>query len=193
MKFISHALEKTRHLFYEMISLRGCPHKLAKSFCLGFTLAFLPLPGINVILSVVLAKLLNLNVLAAALPGLLLAYVSPFLYILNYKVGAVFIQTSSNFEYKEMDHNLPLFERIVDFFANLGVAYLLGSIISATVVAVVSYFAFYYFFKSKSNNISEKQQLINSKKIVIKKKNSFANDKPFVAKIKNYKKLRQQQ
>jgi len=188
MKILNNVREKTKYLFYKMISLKGCPHQLAKSFSLGFTLAILPLPAVNVVLSALLARLLNLNILATVLPGLLLTYVAPFLYIFNYQVGAIFIQSDSKFEYREIDHSLPLLERIVDFFANLGAAYLLGSIMNAAIVAVVSYFAFYYFFKSKNGN-SEQQSFINDKKIFIKKRTSSIKSKPFTAKVKNSKKI----
>lgn len=179
---------KTKELFNKMLNLRDCPYKLASSFSLGFGMAFLPLPGINVIISVVLAKLLKLSVVAAGLPGLLLTYVSPFLYILNYKVGTIFIANGKAYQQPHyIDYEASFIDRAVDFFANLGAAYLLGSVINALIAATVAYFVFFFFFKNNNKLLAQKNS--EARKIKIKQRTTAKNKTIFIARIKNLKKL----
>jgi uncharacterized protein (DUF2062 family) len=136
-----------KDLFKKLLSIKGSPYKLAKSVSLGFGLALLPLPGLNLPLGIVLAKFFRLNIVATSIPAILLAYVSPFLYVLNYKTGAIFLNTGpAPAQQYDIVYDLSFFDQVLDFFANVGSAYLLGSAINATLIAVVSYFVFLFLF-----------------------------------------------
>ncbi|WP_031517883.1 DUF2062 domain-containing protein [Desulfofalx alkaliphila] len=149
--------KKTIEAFKKILNLKDCPYKLAKSLSLGFGLALLPLPGMNIFLSAVLAKLLRLNILAATLPGILLISVSPFLYVLNYKTGAMLIKSPEPPpEQMDIPYDLSFFSKIVDFFTHLGTAYLLGSFINACLVALLAYIGFLAFYKSAQKRTSSK-------------------------------------
>ncbi len=139
---------KVRNIFNKVTSIKDCPNKLAKSFALGFGLALLPLPGLNIAISVVLAKVLRLNVVAATLPGIMLTYVSPVLYVLNYKTGALLlkVQEAPPSQYA-ITYDLSFFAKAIDFFNNLGTAYLLGSFINASISALLSYLIFLSIYK----------------------------------------------
>lgn len=150
---IKDILNKMKDIIKKMLNLKDCPNRLAKSFSLGFGLALLPLPGINIFLSAVLAKLFRLNILAATMPGILLAYVSPFLYILNYKTGALFITTGNKMPPPKqievgIDYNLTFFSKMIDFITHMGTAYLLGSIINGILAATLAYVIFWLMYKS---------------------------------------------
>lgn len=169
-------LTKPKELLKKFLNLRDCPQKLAKSISLGFGLAFLPLPGINIPLTMILAKFLKLNIVAATLPALLLAYVSPFLYWFNYKTGAFLLnvndeQPPEHFDVGYEDFDLRLIDKLLDYFTNLGEAYLLGSFINATIVAVLSYFIFLFIYKN-TNRIIEKRK-IRINKNAVQNKNGF--------------------
>ncbi|MEG6523242.1 DUF2062 domain-containing protein [Desulfotomaculum sp. 1211_IL3151] len=138
--------KKYKERFFKLISIRDCPYKLAKSISLGFFLALLPLPGLNLAVGVILAKLFRLNVVATTIPAVLLTYVSPFLYYFNYKTGALFIHSGEK-PPQEFVYDLSFWEKIANFFAQAGPAYLLGSAINATLAAFLSYFIFLYFYK----------------------------------------------
>ncbi|MBU7006202.1 protein of unknown function (DUF2062 family) [Peptococcaceae bacterium DYL19] len=130
-----------------MVNIKDNPHKLAKSIALGFALALLPLPGLNLPLGLILAKLLKFNIIATTLPALLLTYVSPLLYLLNYKTGAIFI-TSAEAPPQDFEYDLTFWDKVVDFFSHAGPAYLLGSVINALLAATASYFIFLFIYKN---------------------------------------------
>lgn len=147
--------KKYKEKFFKLISIRDCPYKLAKSIALGFFLALLPLPGINLAVGVILAKLFRLNVVATSIPAVLLTYVSPFLYYFNYKTGVLFIRSAEK-PPQDFAYDLSFWEKIVNFFAQAGPAYLLGSALNATLSAILAYFIFLYLYK-KANHLFAKK------------------------------------
>ena len=151
------SVKRLKDKLLKLINIKDNPYKLAKSMALGFFLALLPLPGLNIPLGVILAKLLRLNIVATTVPALLLTYVSPFLYVLNYKTGAIFIKTSER-PPQDFTYDLSFWEKIVNFFSHAGPAYLLGSAINATLAAATAYVVFLYIYKNAG-------QLIKNKKI----------------------------
>ncbi|MBM7854591.1 uncharacterized protein (DUF2062 family) [Desulfohalotomaculum tongense] len=166
------ALKKMKAIINKILNIRDDPHKLAKSVSLGFGLAFLPLPGINIPLSMVLAKFLRLNVLAATMPGVLLAYVSPFLYLLNYKTGEILIKPEGTSpQHYTLNYDLSFFDQVMDFFAQLGTSYLVGSAINSTLVVVLAYFVFLAAFKNTNRLIKRKKVKLREKKTVRSKDN----------------------
>lgn len=152
---MSGIFKKLGDKFFKLINLKDDPNTLAKSMSLGFGLALLPLPGMNIPLGMVLAKLLRLNIAATTVPALLLTYVSPFLYVLNYKVGTIFINSSER-PPREITYDLTFWQKVIDFFAHAGPAYLLGSAVNALLAAVVSYFAFLLIFKNAGKILTGK-------------------------------------
>ncbi len=138
-----------------MINIKDNPYILARSMALGFGLALLPLPVINVPLGILLAKLLKWNILATTVPALLLTYVSPFLYYLNYKTGSLFINSTEKVP-QDFTYDLSFWDRIIDFFAHAGPAYLLGSIINSFLAATIAYFVFYVIYKNSGKLFGNK-------------------------------------
>lgn len=127
--------------------MRDCPYRLARSIALGFGLALLPLPGLNMPIGMVLAKLLKWNIIATTIPALLLAYISPFLYVFNYKIGSLFIKSGERVPVA-VPYDLSFWDKIVDFFTYAGPAYLLGSVINSLLAAMISYFIFLFIYKN---------------------------------------------
>ncbi|MDO7787654.1 DUF2062 domain-containing protein [Desulforamulus aquiferis] len=166
----------------KLLRLKDCPYRLAKSISLGFGLAFLPLPGINIPLGIILGKILKLNIVAVTLPALLLTYISPFLYIFNYKTGARLIghDDTPPQEYT-FDYDLTFIDKVIDFFQTAGPAYLLGSAINALLISVLSYFIFLFIY-NKTNKLTAR---IDRKKIRLNKANSRSRFPFFLGRIKN--------
>lgn len=185
-------LRKFQNTCDRLLRLRDCPYKLAKSISLGFGLAFLPLPGINIPLGMILGKILKLNIVAVTIPALLLTYVSPFLYLINYKTGAMLIgHDHGPPEHYGFEVDLSFIDKVVDFFAVAGPAYLLGSAINAVLVATLSYFIFLFIY----NNTNKLSKKVDKKKIKLGKSEQTKLDtiitkikKPKVFRWKNNKK-----
>jgi uncharacterized protein (DUF2062 family) len=121
---------------------------LAKSVSLGFFLSILPLPGLNLPIGVVLAKLFRLNLVATSVPALPMTYVSPLVLVANYKVGTFFI--TSGTKYQKFIFDLTNWHKMMDFFVHTGLAYLLGSVINALLAAIMSYLVFLWIFRNAS-------------------------------------------
>lgn len=149
-------LIKLKDKFLKLINIKDDPNKLAKSMSLGFFLSLLPLPGLNLPIGIVLAKLFKLNIAATTVPALLMTYVSPFLYVFNYKIGTIFITTSEKPPH-EFAVDLSFWDKVVDFFAHAGPAYLLGSAINATLAAATSYVLFLLIYKNASRVLAKKK------------------------------------
>lgn len=132
-----------------LINISDCPYKLAKSIALGFFLAFLPLPGLNIAVGIIIAKLFRLNLVATSIPGVMLTYVSPFIYYFNFKIGSLFINSGEK-PPQDFTYDLSFVDKIINFFNQAGPAYLLGSVLNAVLFAFLFYFIFLYFYK-KSN------------------------------------------
>ncbi len=155
--------------FLKLISLKDDPKVLAKSVALGFFLAFLPLPGLNYPLGIILAKFFKLNIIATTLPAVIVTYIGPFFYIVHFKVGALFItsvQPPQNFEYnlayiinlfKSVTSPSDIWGVIVELISYLGPAFLLGSLIDALLAAMISYCAFLLIYKSTAGFIKRKK------------------------------------
>lgn len=116
----------------------------------------MPLPGINLPLGMLLAKLLRLSILATTIPALLLTYVSPFIYLMNYKTGALFISSSEKHP-KGFEYDLSFWDKVVDFFAHAGPAYLLGSLINALMAAGISYIIFLVIYRNSNKLFKNKE------------------------------------
>jgi len=149
---------------------------------LGFGLALLPLPGLNLPLGIVLAKLFRLNIAATTVPALLMTYVSPLLYVLNYKMGAFFIATSEK-PPQDFAYDLTFWQKVIDFFTHAGPAYLLGSAINATLAAALSYFVFLLIYKNAS-------KLLKGKKIKLARIKQLHGFRAYVCQTKNVQALK---
>jgi hypothetical protein len=149
-------LNKLKTKFLKLINIKDDPNKLAKSMSLGFFLAFLPLPGLNLPIGIVLAKLFKLNIAATSVPALLLTYLSPFLYVFNYKTGALFIASNER-PPQEFAVDITFWDKVIDFFAHAGPAYLLGCAINATLAAAMSYILFLLIYKNASKFLAKKK------------------------------------
>lgn len=177
----SRIFHKLKERFFKLLSFKDNPYILAKSMSLGFGLALLPLPGLNLPLGIILAKLLRLNIAATSVPALLLTYASPFLYVLNYKTGAFFIKTSEK-PPQEFAYDLTFVQKVIDFFVHAGPAYLLGSVINATLAAAVSYFVFLFIYKNTS-------RFLQGKKIKLTRIKNLPGFRAGVCKAKNFQVL----
>ncbi|MEG6615777.1 DUF2062 domain-containing protein [Peptococcaceae bacterium 1198_IL3148] len=173
-------LKKFKANLLKLINIKDDPNKLAKSVSLGFFLSILPLPGLNLPIGIVLAKLLKLNIAATSVPALLMTYVSPFLYVFNYKVGTFFIASNER-PPQEFAAGLTIWEKLVDFFIHAGPAYLLGCAINATLAAVMSYLLFLVIYKNASKIFT------NGKKVKSIKFKKIAGVRARVGRIKNPK------
>lgn len=139
-----------------MIKINDDPNKLAKSVSLGFFLSILPLPGLNLPIGIVLAKLFRLNIVATSVPALPITYVAPLVLVANYKMGAFFITSSAQVPQK-LVFDLTNLDKMVDFMIHTGLAYLLGSVINATLLAIMSYLLFLWIFKNASKILVHKK------------------------------------
>lgn len=113
---------------------RGSAHEIALGAAIGAFWGVFPTFGLSTVLSLLMYKFLRFNLLAA-ISGAFISnpLTSPFLLILSYKVGQLFIPTKQTLELSNWYTRLP----------QIGYVLLVG----ATIVSLVTSLIVYYFTK----------------------------------------------
>ncbi len=146
-------LLKLRPVFRWVLKLRSSSHAIAGGLGLGMFLAFTPTVGIQIILAVILATLLNVNRPAAMIPVWITnpVTVAP-IYTFNYWLGLKFVdgpplsevsslfinigKTMARLEFWDID---KLFMSVVDMGRETLVPLLVGSLVIGLVTGVTVY------------------------------------------------------
>jgi uncharacterized protein (DUF2062 family) len=126
-------------LLYQAIRffrLRGSKEKGARGFAIGLACNFYPTFGLGAVLSGFLAKLFGGNVVAGFIGGSMLAAFWPVLFLLNIRVGSLFVRPPIIVE--DMDDVTP---RTIDALV-WGKTFALGSVVNSILAALIAYFAF---------------------------------------------------
>ena len=150
----------TRFIFYyklKLARLPASPHAVASGFACGSMVSFTPLLGLHFILAIVFAYLMRGNIVAALLGTIVGNPVTfPFIWGLIYKVGTYVTTTQHvNISYKIN------FDMIINQTYEIFFPMLLGGIIIAPLVWLITYFIIYSFISSykRRKNKSERRSL----------------------------------
>lgn len=142
--FIINILNRLKINFLKIYYTRGSVHEIALGAAIGAFWGVFPTFGLSTILSLLLYKVLRFN-LPAALSAAFISnpLTSPFLLMISYKVGTIFIQTDIKFEYETWRQNIT----------KIGYILFIGSTIVSTISALLIYFIAKYAveFRRKSN------------------------------------------
>jgi len=127
-------LRKVRINFLKIYYARGSAHEIALGAAIGAFWGVFPTFGLSTVLSLLLYKFLRFNLLVA-ISGAFISnpLTSPFLLIISYKVGQIFINTNTPLDYDNWYKNL----------AEIGYVLIIG----ATVVSLITSFIVYYLTK----------------------------------------------
>lgn len=126
--FIIHILRRIKINFLKIYHARGSIHEIALGAAIGAFWGVFPTFGLSTIL---LYKIFRFN-LPVAISAAFISnpFTSPFLLLISYKVGVLFIRTDVKFELETWQENIP----------KIGYVMLIGSTIVSTITALLVYF-----------------------------------------------------
>ena len=133
--FIRTILSRLKANFLSIYNSRGSTHEIALGAAIGVFWGVFPTFGLSTILSLLLYKVLRFN-LPASLSAAFISnpLTSPFLLMISYKVGTIFIPTDIKFEYETWYKNISI----------IGYVLFIGATIVSTITALFIYFIVKY-------------------------------------------------
>jgi uncharacterized protein (DUF2062 family) len=133
--FIIYILSRLKFNFLSIYYARGSVHEIALGAAIGVFWGVFPTFGLSTILSLLLYKVLRFN-LPASLSAAFISnpLTSPFLLMISYKVGTIFIPTDIKFEYETWYKNISI----------IGYVLFIGATIVSTITALFIYFIVKY-------------------------------------------------
>lgn len=129
--FFKNIFRKARISVLKIYYARGSAHEIALGAAIGAFWGVFPTFGLSTILSLLLYKIFRFNIVAA-ISGAFISnpITSPFLLMISYKVGRIFIETNVKFELETWYKNLP----------QLGYVMLVGSTLVSLITGLIIYY-----------------------------------------------------
>ncbi len=129
--FLVKILKKLKSNFLKIYHTRGSIHEIALGAAIGAFWGVFPTFGLSTILSVLMYKIFRFNLVVAISAAFISnPLTSPFLLMISYKVGILFISTDIKFEFKTWQENIP----------KIGYVMLIGSTVVSTITSLLVYF-----------------------------------------------------
>ena len=129
--FVINILRRLKINFLKIYHARGSIHEIALGAAVGAFWGVFPTFGLSTILSILLYKIFRFNLVVAISAAFISnPLTSPFLLLISYKVGVLFISTDIKFEFETWQENI----------SKIGYVMLIGSTIVSTITAVLVYF-----------------------------------------------------
>ena len=116
--------------------LRDSKERAARGFAIGLSCNFLPTFGLGGFISGFLARLFGGNIIAGFIGGSVLALFWPILFLLNIKVGSIFLR--SPIPVDDLEDVTP---QTVDALV-WGQTFAIGAILNGLIAGLIAYFAF---------------------------------------------------
>jgi len=139
-KIITRAAHTTRDAFLyqgvRFFRLRDSKERAARGFAIGLSCNFLPTFGLGGFISGFLARLFGGNIIAGFIGGSLLALFWPILFLLNIKVGSLFLRPPIAVD--DLDDVTP---QTVDALV-WGQTFAIGAILNGVIAGLIAYFLF---------------------------------------------------
>lgn len=129
-----------RYKYLTFIRIKDKPHNIAVGAALGISLDVVPTFGLGVVVAFFIARLIRVNSLAAVISAVVFKLAIPFFVFINIKTGGVFIEDPDVLNTERYARAELLPNPWLGFdWSHLGQSYLLGSVVNAAVIFVVTY------------------------------------------------------
>ncbi len=144
--FFKNIYRKARISVLKIYYSRGSAHEIALGAAIGAFWGVFPTFGLSTVLSLLLYKIFRFN-LVAAISGAFISnpITSPFLLMMSYKVGRIFIETNIKFELETWYKNLP----------QLGYVMLVGSTLVSLLTGLIIYYLTKFAIERRRRNSLE--------------------------------------
>ncbi|MEW9668867.1 DUF2062 domain-containing protein [Ammoniphilus sp. 3BR4] len=148
-----------RRLKYNLLRLfrlKAGPHQVAMGLTLGFVPNWFPTFGLGPMLSISLAKLTRVNLIAAVIGGIMGTPIWPALFFLNYKVGSlVFMEPSKVSDLHDVEY-LEAVDDTVEGMHSGGLQYVTGTLLNVLLSSAFIYISVYMLFRKYRLHILSK-------------------------------------
>jgi uncharacterized protein (TIGR03546 family) len=132
--------------YAQVAEIKTQPHEIAFGLALGLFLGIIPTLGIHILLALLIIAIFRVNKVALFIGlALMNPLVTPLIYSLSLKIGGIILNTQQI----EVSFNLITWTYIKHYIK----PFLLGNIILAVVVGLVSYCVTYFLVKYYKNKI----------------------------------------
>lgn len=138
-----------RKTFHKILSLKGEPRTIAKGFALGSFIGMLPIPGFQMLLSLLIATIIRVNKKAACI-GVFNTNVATgvFVFAFNLWLGKTVLNLSPTFEMPEKA-GISFFFTLLESGSEVFICMLTGGLISGTAALFIVYYLSMYYFKNR--------------------------------------------
>lgn len=138
-----------KSLLIRLFRLKSSAHSISLGLVLGFFPCWFPTFGVGPFFSVLIARSLGGNTVAAIIAAAFGSFLWPLLFYLNYWTGALFFGGNTpedpQFNYEE-SVDLHFYEHIVQKFRELGIPFTCGAVLNSILFTVFGYFLFKWIF-----------------------------------------------
>lgn len=155
-----------RSAVQKILALSESPQRVALGVALGLALDFLPVPVISIPLAYLLARIFRFSPAAAVITVVFFKWAVPLFFTLDYMVGRLLLGagTASG---QPVWHGMPDTGHLhpqywLNWLGHLGRPFVLGAVLNASLVFILSYAATYRFLKCQERRKPRKKLRLSS-------------------------------
>ena len=146
--FIVNIFRKVKLNLLKIHNARGSSHEIALGAAIGAFWGVFPTFGLSTILSLLLYKLFRFNLIVALAAAFISNPItSPFLLMISYKMGTLFVKTNIKFEFENWYQNI----------SQIAYVLFLGATIVSSLTAIIIYFITKYAIEHRQGVKTRKQ------------------------------------
>ncbi|UNK17361.1 DUF2062 domain-containing protein [Paenibacillus sp. N3/727] len=144
-------LRTLKYYFLSLLRMKNSDHQIAIGFSSGFFPCWYPTFGIDILIAMAFSRMVRGNMAAAVIAASIGQLLWPLLFFINYKIGVLVSHLFSSptpIKLQDVIH-IPVPDRkysvLADYFSKLGdmgLNFLIGSIVNSLISSVVVYFIF---------------------------------------------------
>lgn len=140
---------KRRFKYYllRLFRLRASPHKVALGITLGLVPNWFPTFGLGPMLSIALAKIARVNMIAAVIGGIIGTPFWPVFFLLNYRIGSLFFLNPNKVNEIEEVEYIEAVNDTVGSLQSGSLQFLTGALINVLISSIIVYLAVFLLFK----------------------------------------------
>ena len=132
-----------KYHFIRLFRIKSGAKQVAFGFSLGFIPNWFPTFGLGPIISVAISKPLKANLVAAIIGGVSGAFIWPFLFYLNLKVGKFLVHLGTHIASIE-ENNIESVKLFYYKTKTIGIEFILGALVNCLTFGLISYFLLYF-------------------------------------------------
>ncbi len=135
-----------------LFRLKSSAHQIALGIAVGFVPGWFPTFGVGGVFSVILAKLVKANLIAALISGASVTFTWPFMYFLNMKIGSwvtSFFKNTAPTPVNDVSYELDQ----AFSWQNIGTEFIVGAVVNSILFGAITYLVTYWLFKRYRNHV----------------------------------------